>query len=60
MRAVFDTNVLVSAYIVKKGVPAQILSRVDEFALVLSPFVIAETRMVLARRRIRKKYPRDR
>lgn len=57
MRAVFDTNVLVSAFIVKKGVPAQILSRADEFALVLSPFIMAKTRMVLARRRIRKKYP---
>jgi predicted nucleic acid-binding protein len=29
MRAVLDTNVLVSAFIVKKGVPAQILHAIS-------------------------------
>ena len=29
----------------------------DEFELVMSPFILSETRMVLARRRIHRKYP---
>ena len=47
MKVVLDTNVLVSALIVKTGKPAQILRRIESFELLLTPEILAETERVL-------------
>jgi putative PIN family toxin of toxin-antitoxin system len=57
MKIVCDTNVLVSALIVKKGKPAQILRRLEDFDLLISEEILAEVDRVLHYRRIRKRYP---
>jgi hypothetical protein len=56
MRVVLDTNVLVSALIVKVGKPAQILRRVGEFELLTSEEILAETEKVLYYEHIQKRY----
>jgi len=56
MRAVLDTNVLVSALIVKVGKPAQILRQVGKFELLTSEEILAETERVLHYERIRRRY----
>ena len=56
MRIVVDTNVLVSALIQPRGVPAQILSYTSDFCLVTTDEILAELKRVLDYPRIRKKY----
>ncbi len=59
MKVVVDTNILVSALLVKAGKPAQIIEALDEhrYSLFLSPEILAETEDVLNRPRIRRRYP---
>lgn len=59
LRAVLDTNVLVSALIVPNGKPAQILqlAQADRFTLLLSEEILTEALEVLHRSRIRKRFP---
>jgi putative PIN family toxin of toxin-antitoxin system len=56
MKVVLDTNVLVSALIVKAGKPAQTLRRVESFELLITEEILAETERVLNYSRIRKRY----
>ena len=57
MRVVLDTNVLLSALIVKVGKPAQIMSRIGSYEFVTSEEVLAETYKALHGRHIQKRYP---
>lgn len=57
MRVVLDTNVLVSALIVKAGKPAQIMRHTSAFTLLLTDEILAETAEVLGRKHIRQRYP---
>lgn len=57
LRAVLDTNVLVSALLSSSGIPAQILARSGEYQLLISDVLLDEVRDVLSRKRIRRKYP---
>jgi len=56
LRAVLDTNVIVSALIRPEGPPGQVLARLvdDAFVLVLSPALVDELRHSLRRPRVRK------
>ena len=58
IRAVVDTNVLVSGLISASGYPREIERRwrKDEFALVISPEIIDEVSRVLRLPRIHQKY----
>jgi putative PIN family toxin of toxin-antitoxin system len=58
IRAVLDTNVLVSALINPRGTPAQILDlwRGDRFLVLTSEAMMAELEDVLARMRRKRKY----
>jgi putative PIN family toxin of toxin-antitoxin system len=58
LKAVVDTNVLVSGTILSRGNPYEILEawRRSQFILVLSPDIIAEVEAVLRRPKIFKKY----
>jgi putative PIN family toxin of toxin-antitoxin system len=56
MKVVLDTNVLVSALIVKAGKPAQILRCIESFELLITQEILAETERVLNYNRIRKRY----
>lgn len=58
LRAVLDTNVVVSSLLCKMGVPARILNgwRAMRLVPVVSPAVLREVREVLAYPRIRNKY----
>lgn len=58
LKAVVDTNVLVSGTILTRGNPYEILEawRRSQFVLVLSPDIIAEVDAVLRRPKIFKKY----
>lgn len=56
MKVVLDTNVLVSALIVKLGKPAQIFKQLDKFDFYLSKEIIKEIDKVLHYKRIKKKY----
>lgn len=56
MKVVLDTNILVSALIVKAGKPAQILRCIESFELLITQEILAETERVLNYRRIRKRY----
>ena len=58
IRAVADTNIIVSGTIVSQGHPAQILQawRRGEFTLISSPAIIAEVIEVLARPQIVRRY----
>ncbi|MSP11619.1 MAG: putative toxin-antitoxin system toxin component, PIN family [Chloroflexi bacterium] len=59
MRLVVDTNVLVSALLVKEGKPGQILKQIDEgrYTLLLTEEIVREVEDVLRRPRIRRRYP---
>lgn len=58
LKAVVDTNVLVSGTILSRGNPYEILEawRRNEFTLVLSPDIISEAEAVFRRPKIFKKY----
>ncbi len=58
LKAVVDTNVLVSGTILSRGNPYEILEawRRSQFILVLSPDILAEIEAVLRRPKIFKKY----
>ena len=57
IRAVLDTNVLVSAVIRRDGKPSQIISRaVVEFSWLTSEYILAETAAVLTRKHIQARY----
>jgi uncharacterized protein len=57
MRAVLDTNVLVSAVIQPAGKPAQILRQAAAgFELICSAYILAELADVLGRPHIQKRY----
>jgi putative PIN family toxin of toxin-antitoxin system len=55
-KVVFDTNILVSAMLIKNGIPAQILQHYQQFDLVLSEAIIAEVVRVLHYPHIQKRY----
>lgn len=57
MRVVLDTNVLVSALIVKVGKPAQIINQIGAYDLLTSKEILAETYKALHRPHIQKRYP---
>lgn len=58
LKAVVDTNVLISGTILSRGNPYEILEawRRSQFILVLSPDIISEVESVLRRPKIFKKY----
>jgi uncharacterized protein len=56
IRAVLDTNVLVSAEIKKEGKPNQILRQVDKFEWLTSEYILGELARVLLRKHIQTKY----
>jgi len=56
IKAVLDSNVVVSALIKPKGKPAQILDQLDRFDLFLMEHILEEARRILNSRRIRRKY----
>ena len=58
IRAVLDTNTVVSATIVPAGIPARILAagRSGQFEIVSSSAILTETLRALQRDRIRRKY----
>jgi uncharacterized protein len=56
MKIVPDTNVLVSALIRPRGIPAQILTHRADFDLLTSREILAELERVLHYDRIQKKY----
>lgn len=56
MRAVLDTNVLVSAEIKPEGNSSQILLRLDQFEWLISEYILAELARVLSRKHIQTKY----
>ena len=55
-RAVFDTTVLISAFLKRSGISGELLSLAgDAFILVLSPEIVAETEVkLLTKERLRK------
>jgi putative PIN family toxin of toxin-antitoxin system len=57
MKAVLDTNVLVSAFLRSKGKPAQILAQGSKFELLLCEEMLDELLDVLNRPRIQRKQP---
>ncbi len=59
MRVVLDTNVLVSAFISKRGYPANILDLIttfEEMTLVLSDGILKEFSDVIAREEVRERF----
>ena len=56
MKVVFDTNIFVSALLVKNGKPAQILKNADKYEFSLCVEIIEEIRRVLHYPRLKKKY----
>lgn len=57
MKAVLDTNILVSAVIKRVGKPNQILKRARSgFEWLTSEFILSELKSVLARKHIQTKY----
>lgn len=61
IKAVLDTNVLISAIISSKGSPAKIISfwRKRKFTLIISREILAELESVLGYKRIIEKYHLD-
>lgn len=58
IRAVLDTNALVSAAIKPEGKPAQIYAQAaTRYVLLCSDFIVHEIESVLPRQHIQKKYP---
>jgi len=58
LRAVLDSNVIVSGMIAKKGIPAQLLEawRRQEWHLVVSPHIVGEVQRVLSLPKISRTY----
>lgn len=56
LKAVLDTNVLVSALIKPEGKPGQIVVQHTKFELVLSDDIVAEAREVLHRKHIQRRF----
>ncbi len=58
IRAVLDTNTIVSATLVPLGIPAQILAaaRAGQFAIIASSPIVTETLRALQRDRVQRKY----
>jgi putative PIN family toxin of toxin-antitoxin system len=57
IRAVLDTNVLVSAVIRRDGKPSQVISRaVVEYSWLTSEYILTETAEVFARKHIQRRY----
>ncbi len=59
LKAIFDSTVLVSAFLVKRGVSLELLdyARRGAFSMCLSEAILAETqRVLLQHQRIRKRY----
>ena len=58
IRAVLDTNILVSAFLVKQGKPAQIVQdgRARKFQLILAEEILAELREALGYKHIQKRF----
>ncbi len=58
IRAVLDTNTIVSAIIVPVGIPARILTaaRTGQLSIVTSPPIVTEVLRALQRDRIQRKY----
>jgi putative PIN family toxin of toxin-antitoxin system len=58
MRAVLDTNIIVSRYLVAIGIPARIITawRQDRFEVVVSPALLAEYERVLNYRDVRRRH----
>ncbi len=52
MKVVFDTNILISAFVFPGGIPEQILNlaSLNEFALCLSPDIFSEFKKVLQKK----------
>jgi putative PIN family toxin of toxin-antitoxin system len=59
LKAVLDTNVLVSSLLVKAGLPARVVDawRRQQYILVISPDLVAEVQATLNYPRLRRKYP---
>lgn len=59
IRAVLDTNLLVSAAIKRGGKPDQILqaAEAEKFEWLTSEYILSELRDVLGRRHLQRKYP---
>lgn len=57
-KAVLDTNILVSAFITPRGIPAQLLQawRAEDFDLVTSPPILEELREALSRPKLQRLY----
>ena len=58
LRAVLDANIIVSSVLSRVGIPPKVMDawREMEFALVISPAIVAEVRATLNYPRIRHKY----
>lgn len=58
LKAVLDSNVIVSALLVNRGKPAQIIghARSGSFQCLLSQEILAEVRRIVHRKHIQKKY----
>lgn len=56
MRVVLDTNILVSALLVRTGIPARIIERSEQFELLSTNEILAELERVLHYPRIQRKY----
>jgi putative PIN family toxin of toxin-antitoxin system len=58
IRAVLDTNILISAFLVKHGKPAQIIQygRARKFQLIVAEVILAELREVLDYQHIQKRF----
>jgi len=59
MRAVIDTNVLISALISPNGTPGRILRHLEEFTIISSSTLVAELVRVLHYKHIAKRYVLD-
>lgn len=56
MRVVLDTNVFISATMIEKGKPAQILKQKQKFILLANEEILKEIQRVLSYPRIRKRH----
>lgn len=56
MKVVLDTNILVSALLVKTGIPARIIDRITQFEVLCTNDMLAELERVLHYPRLQRKY----
>jgi putative PIN family toxin of toxin-antitoxin system len=56
LTVLLDTNVLVSAFLVKQGKPAHIFAQRDRYELILSTHILGEVHEALGRRHIQKRF----